>query len=186
VTGKVVASSPRAAPAAPRRAAPPAILAARGAKDAGGGARSSMRLPMNRVMLYSVLLVVGGVLVYVLGANASASTALKKETVFTAGDVLAAANGYTILAATFRGSDADYAAAWAARTELEKRGYQAQVLGYRGSEGYERYELLVGHAAAGQELETALAALRSVRKWPGIEGPPFVAARIVPAPRTAP
>jgi len=182
-----VASSPRAAaPAAPRRSVPPVILAARGAAAVAVSSARGVRLPMNRVMLYSVLLVVGGVLVYVLGANASASPALKSETVFTTGDALAAANGYTILAATFRGSDADYAAAWAARTELDKRGYEAQVLGYRGGEGYERYELLVGHAASAAGLETALSALRAVRKWPGIEGPPFVAARIVPAPQTAP
>ncbi len=192
LTGKVVATSPRAGGAAAgRAAAPPAILAARGGRPAVAAAtgRSSAgpRLAANRVMLYSVLLLVGGLAIYVLGANASATPPLRSETVFTTGDALASTDGYVILAATFRGGEVDYAAAWAARAELDRRGYHAQVLGYRTEDGagYDRFELIVGHAATPAELEGALGALKSLREWPGIEGAPFTAAQIAPAPKTA-
>lgn len=174
VQGKVVASAPRA----PARA--PAVVAARSAPRRAAALAGRPRA--NRALLYAVLVVVGGLAIYVAGANAAGSVPLKSnEPVFATST---ADGGFSILAATYEGSVESRELAIAVRDVLRNQGFpEVQVYGYPPIEDgvHATYNVLVGRAPRATALKPVLASLRAV---PGPLGNPvpFRDARVIEAP----
>ncbi|MHC5212303.1 MAG: hypothetical protein ACYTG2_16420 [Planctomycetota bacterium] len=174
VQGKVVASAPRASGRAPAVAA--ARAKTRRAPKLAGRPRA------NRMLLYSVLVVVGGFAIYLAGANASGVVPLKStEEVFTTST---AEGGFTILAASYEGTPESRALAVAVRDVLRGQGFsEVQVYGYPPikDDVHASYNVMVGRAASATELKQLLARLRAV---PGPLGNPvpFRDARVIEAP----
>jgi hypothetical protein len=175
VQGKVVATAPRASTSAPAVAA--ARASPRRAPPQAGRPRA------NRLLLYAVLVVVGGFAIYLAGANASGAVPLKSsESVFT---TATAEGGFSILAASYDGSVDSRELAVAVRDVLRNQGFpDVQVYGYPPikDDVHATYNVLVGRAETATALKQLLARLRSV---PGPLGNPvpFRDARVIEAPR---
>ena len=169
--GKVVASAPRARPVAP-------ILAAARQERA---APATGRPRTNRLMLYSVLVVAAGLVLYVAGAAAGSPSLKTSETIFS---TASATGDFTILAADYTGSPANEGLALAVRDMLRGHGLpDVRVLGYPPVRDgiHSRYAVLVGNGRTAGALRDTLARLR------GLTGPigdpaPFRNARLIETP----
>jgi hypothetical protein len=175
--GKVVASAPRARPVAP------IIAAARKERgERAAPAPATGRPRANRMLLYSVLVVAGGLVLYVAGAAAS-GPALKSssEEVFS---TAAASGDFTILAADYPGSESNRNLAVAVRDMLRNHGLpEVRVLGYPPiTEGvHSRYTVLVGSGRTAGALKDVLSRLRAVTGPIG-DPAPFRDAKLIEAP----
>lgn len=188
VTGRVVGTS--------LRPLPPAVSSARGTNSSAGSRRSAAggaaerrgplfswaRLrPSNRKSLYGVLAIFGAFTLYLMGVSSS-SPALKRplEEVFSSAPLAterpvtdqpaslsaAAMPEYTILAATYAGSEHGKTIATITRDELLKDGFpRTQVVGYPGKVAgeYEHFELLIGRATRQADLNGLLDQVRRYR-----------------------
>jgi len=167
-----IASMPNRAPA----------LAAGKAGATRGAARAPARTALrpgaiNRVLLYSALVIVAGFGVYLVGVN-TGGTALKSS-VGTGGS-------FAVAAATWDGSAAGKAAAEACRDALRKGGFpDVRVLGYPSTKAgeFKSFDLIVGSAGSKADLSTLLSQLGALKNSKGEAA--FGSARIVPAPAVA-
>jgi hypothetical protein len=167
--GKIVASAPRARPMAPL------VAAARKERAATTG-----RPRTNRLLLYSVLVVAAGLVLYVAGAAAGAP-ALKSETVFS---TAAATGDFTILAADYTGTEANHNHALAVRDMLRGRGLpDVRVLGYPPVKDgvHSRYTVLVGNGRTAGALKDVLGRLRAITGPIG-DPAPFRDAKLIETP----
>jgi hypothetical protein len=89
---------------------------------------------------------------------------------------------FTILAATYNGSDNGREQALAAQAELVQRFFtDPLVVGYPDPDepgSFDHYALLVGRAGSEAELARDLARLRAIDDWQGGKSAPFVSAAI--------
>ncbi len=164
------------APAAGKPASKPASKrAASGASSRGAGLSGSV----NRVLLYSALVIVAGFGIYLVGVNSSGGAALKSS---------ASVGGhYAVVAATWDGSAAGKTAATACGDVLRKAGFpEVRVLGYPSAKAgeFKSYDLLVGTAGDKADLNRLLAQLGALKNSKGEAA--FAAPRIAPAPTVAP
>ena len=167
--GKIVASAPRARPMAPL------VAAARKERAATTG-----RPRANRLLLYSVLVVAAGLVLYVAGA-ASGAPSLKSETVFS---TAAATGEFTILAADYPGTDGNHNLALAVRDMLRGRGLpDVRVLGYPPVKDgiHSRYTVLVGSGRTAGALKDVLGRVRAITGPIG-DPAPFRDAKLIEAP----
>jgi len=169
--GKVVASAPRA------RTVAPILAAARKerAPPAAGRPRT------NRLMLYSVLVVAAGLVLYVAGAAAGSPSLKASETVFS---TASATGDFTILAADYPGTPTSQGLALAVRDLLRNHGLpDVRVLGYPPVRDgiHSRYTVLVGSGRTAGALKDALSRLRSVTGPIG-DPAPFRDAKLIETP----
>jgi hypothetical protein len=181
VKGKVVASAPRAT-TRPKggSARSPAITAARPPRPRPAG-----RSRANRALLYSTLIVVGALTVYVAGASAR-TPALKSETE-TLFSTAGADASFTILAVEYPGTEESRGLAVAVRDMLRRQGFPGvEVLGYPPivDDVHDRYQIQVGR---GESRGALLPLLQRLRAFQGpVSNPlPFKEADIVRAPELA-
>src|SRR6185436_7492462 len=168
--GKIVATAPRARPMAPL------VAAARQERAAAQAGRPRT----NRLLLYSVLVVAAGLVLYVAGA-ASGAPSLKTETVFS---TAAATGDFTILAADYAGNEANHNLALAVRDMLRGRGLpDVRVLGYPPIKDgiHSRYTVLVGSGRTAGALKDVLARLRAI-SGPIGDPAPFRDAKLIESP----
>jgi hypothetical protein len=134
------------------------------------------------MLLYSVLVVTGGLVLYVAGAAASGpSLKASSEEVFS---TAAATGDFTILAADYAGSEANRNLAVAVRDLLRGHGLpDVRVLGYPPiSEGvHSRYTVLVGSGRTAGALKDTLGRLRAVTGPIG-DPAPFRDAKLIETP----
>jgi hypothetical protein len=171
--GKVVASAPR------RRPVAPLIAAARKEHAPATG-----RPRANRMLLYSVLVVAGGLVLYVAGAAAS-SPPLKSSSSEEVFSTASATGDFTILAADYSGTEANRNLAVAVRDMLRGHGLpDVRVLGYPPVDGgvHSRYTVLVGSGRTAGALKEALARLRAVTGPIG-DPAPFRDAKLIETPQ---
>ena len=170
--GKVVATAPRARPAAP-------ILAAARREQA---APVTGRPRANRVLLYSVLVVAAGLVLYVAGAAAGSPSLKADEPIFSTAS--ANAGDFTILAADYQGSATNQSLALAVRDMLRGQGLpDVRVLGYPPVKDgvHSRYTVLVGNGRSAGALRDTLQRLRAVTGPIG-DPAPFRDARLIETP----
>lgn len=180
--GKVVASAPRTRPVAP------IIAAARKERgEPAGRPERAERGPRtgrpraNRLLLYSVLVVAGGLVLYIAGAAAASPSLKTSQEVFS---TAAASGDFTILAADYSGSEANHNLAIAVRDMLRSHGLpDVRVLGYPPIEDgiHSRYTVLVGSGRTAGALKDVLARLRAVTGPIG-DPAPFRDAKLIEAP----
>jgi hypothetical protein len=178
VQGKVVGSAPLPGLRAP------AIAAARGQTPRAPSRAPALagRPRANRILLYAVLVVIGGLAIYLAGASGAGVVPLKSNEAVFATSV--ADGGFTILAASYEGTTESRELAVAVRDVLRNQGFpEVQVYGYPPitNEVHKSYNVMVGRAAAATDLRQLLARLRAV---PGPLGNPvpFRDARVIEAP----
>jgi len=169
--GKVVASAPRA------RTVAPILAAARKerAPPAAGRPRT------NRLMLYSVLVVAAGLVLYVAGAAAGSPTLKAPETIFS---TASATGDFTILAADYPGTPTSHALALAVRDKLRGLGLpDVRVLGYPPVRDgiHSRYTVLVGNGRTAGALRDTLGRLRAITGPIG-DPAPFRDAKLIETP----
>jgi len=155
------ASTPPRTPArVPSKAAPARAAGRKGA--------------INRILLWSVLGVVGVLVVYTVGAS-GAGLSLKSSQ--------AVAGSYSIVAATWDGTAEGRAAALASCDTLRKLGFpDVRVMGNPSAEAgkFKTYDLFLGSSGAQGELSMLLTQVQSLKNSKG--GAAFKDARVVAAP----
>lgn len=169
--GKVVASAPRARPVAP------ILAAARRERDAPAAGRPRT----NRLMLYSVLVVAAGLVLYVAGAAAGSPSLKATETIISTS---AASGDFTILAADYPGSATSQGLALAVRDLLRGHGLpDVRVLGYPPVRDgiHSRYTVLVGNGRSAGALRDTLGRLRAITGPIG-DPAPFRDAKLIETP----
>ena len=169
--GKVVASAPRARPVAP------ILAAARRERDAPAAGRPRT----NRLMLYSVLVVAAGLVLYVAGAAAGSPSLKATETIISTSS---ASGDFTILAADYPGSATSQGLALAVRDLLRGHGLpDVRVLGYPPVRDgiHSRYTVLVGNGRSAGALRDTLGRLRAITGPIG-DPAPFRDAKLIETP----
>ena len=172
--GKVVASAPRTRPVAP-------ILAAARQGREGRAAPVAGRPRTNRLMLYSVLVVAAGLVLYVAGAAAGSPSLKASETIIS---TASAAGDFTILAADYPGTPDSQGLALAVRDLLRGHGLpDVRVLGYPPVRDgiHSRYTVLVGNGRSAGALRDTLGRLRAITGPIG-DPAPFRDAKLIETP----
>jgi len=172
-----------AAPAMPEREAStprpaPRPRVARPAPDDSLETRRALPAAVNRILLASACVLVGGLALWTLAASMG-GPALKSS---APAGAAAGAKVYRIQAAVYPGTPAGQAAAFGARDHLRELGFRdVDVAGQPTDmpDVYSRFDLLVGQAGSEAALAEALAGLHALKTWPGTQKAPFKEALVV-------
>jgi hypothetical protein len=183
--GRVV-DRPAPAPVAPRAVAPPRPAAAPrapaprtapprapDAKDAGVARLLRMPASVNRALMLSACVLVGGLALWTMFASLGGGPALKSQVPAATppgGQV------FRVQAAAYPGTLAGQALAFSARDLLRQQGFpDVDVVAWPGSQPdtFARFDLVAGRAASEAALADVLARLKGLKNWPGSQKSPF-------------
>ncbi len=165
-------------PAAPARQAPAPRAAA---SHPEAVPPRMLRLPasVNRALMLSACVLVGGLALWTLAASLGGGPALKSA---APGPAPAGAQVFRVQAAAYPGTLAGQASAFNARDLLRQQGFpDVDVVAWPGSQPdtFARFDLVVGRGGSEAALAEVLKSLKGLRNWPGAQKSPFKDALVV-------